>query len=88
MTGYHPSLETLFALGLGDRITGRTNFSESAFLPGHQEQYDKIPEISDTIMMPQKEIMLSQGADFIVDNQMASFDAAAGLRHRGGAGRG
>ncbi|TXK41562.1 ABC transporter substrate-binding protein [Nonomuraea sp. C10] len=78
VTGYHPSLETLFALGLGDRIAGRTNFSESAFLPGHKEQYDKIPEISDTIMMPQKEIMLSQGADFIVDNQMASFDAAGG----------
>ncbi|MDA0633943.1 ABC transporter substrate-binding protein [Nonomuraea sp. MCN248] len=78
VTGYHPSLETLLALGLGDRIAGRTNFSESAFLPGQQEQYDKIPEISDTIMLPQKEIMLSQGADFVLDNAMASFDAAGG----------
>ncbi|MEV0616403.1 ABC transporter substrate-binding protein [Nonomuraea sp. NPDC050404] len=78
VTGYHPSLETLFALGLGDRIAGRTNFSESPFLPGQKEQYDKIPEISDTIMLPQKEIMLSQGADFVLDNAMASFDSAGG----------
>ncbi|MEU4834352.1 ABC transporter substrate-binding protein [Streptosporangium sp. NPDC023615] len=78
VTGYHPALETLLALGLGDRITGRTNFSESPFLPGHKEQYDKIPEISGTIMLPQKEVMLAQGADLVVDNAMASFDAAGG----------
>ncbi|WP_431930129.1 ABC transporter substrate-binding protein [Nonomuraea jabiensis] len=78
VTGYHPALETLLALGLGDRIAGRTNFSESPFLPGQKEQYDKIPEISDTIMLPQKEVMLAQGADFVLDNAMASFDAAGG----------
>ncbi|MBB5138346.1 iron complex transport system substrate-binding protein [Thermocatellispora tengchongensis] len=78
VTGYHPSLETLLALGLGDRIAGRTNFAESAFLPGQKEQYDQIPEISDTIMLPQKEVMLAQGADFVLDNAMASFDAAGG----------
>ncbi|MEU8403880.1 ABC transporter substrate-binding protein [Nonomuraea sp. NPDC048892] len=78
VTGYHPSLETLLALGLGDRIAGRTNFSESAFLPGQKEQYDKIPQISETIMLPQKEVMLAQGADFVLDNAMASFDAAGG----------
>ncbi|MEU8206642.1 ABC transporter substrate-binding protein [Streptosporangium sp. NPDC049046] len=78
VTGYHPSLETLFALGLGDQVAGRTNFSESPFLPGQQEQYAKIPEISGTIMLPQKEVMLSQGADFVLDNAMAGFDAAGG----------
>lgn len=78
VTGYHPSLETLFALGLSDRVTGRTNFSESAFLPGHRELYARIPEISPTIMLPQKEVMLAQGADFVLDNAMASFDAAGG----------
>ncbi|MEV0594500.1 ABC transporter substrate-binding protein [Nonomuraea cavernae] len=78
VTGYHPALETLLALGVGDRIAGRTNFSESAFLPGQEEQYDKIPEISPTIMLPQKEVMLSQGADFVLDNAMASFDAGGG----------
>ncbi|MEO3887225.1 ABC transporter substrate-binding protein [Nonomuraea sp. B5E05] len=78
VTGYHPSLETLLALGLGDRIAGRTNFSESAFLPGQKEPYDKIPEISPTIMLPQKEVMLAQGADFVLDNAMASFDAGGG----------
>ncbi|GAB2910952.1 ABC transporter substrate-binding protein [Nonomuraea fastidiosa] len=78
VTGYHPALETLLALGLGDRIAGRTNFSESAFLPGQKEQYDKIQEISPTIMLPQKEIMLAQGADFVLDNSMAGFDAAGG----------
>ncbi|MEV5409835.1 ABC transporter substrate-binding protein [Thermopolyspora sp. NPDC052614] len=78
VTGYHPALETLLALGLQDRVVGRTNFSESAFLPGQKEHYDKIPEISPTIMLPQKEIMLSQGADFVLDNSTASFDAAGG----------
>lgn len=78
VTGYHPSLETLLALGLSDRIAGRTNFSESPFLPGQKDQYAKIPEISDTIMPPQKEIMLAQGADFVLDNAMAGFDAAGG----------
>ncbi|MEV4170665.1 ABC transporter substrate-binding protein [Nonomuraea sp. NPDC049709] len=78
VTGYHPSLETLFALGLQDRVAGRTNFSESAFLPGQKELYDRIPEISPTIMLPQKEVMLAQGADFVLDNAMAAFDAAGG----------
>jgi iron complex transport system substrate-binding protein len=78
VTGYHPSLETLLALGLGDRIAGRTNFAESPFLPGQKEQYDKIPEIAPTIMLPQKEVMLAQGADFVLDNAMAGFDAAGG----------
>jgi iron complex transport system substrate-binding protein len=78
VTGYQPALETLLALGLGDRIAGRTNFSESAFLPGQKELYDKIPEISPTIMLPQKEVMLSHVADFVVDNSSASFDAAGG----------
>ncbi|MGW3351995.1 ABC transporter substrate-binding protein [Nonomuraea rubra] len=78
VTGYHPSLETLLALGLGDRIAGRTFFGESAFLPGQKEQYDRIPQISETIMLPQKEVMLAQGADFVLDNAMASFDAAGG----------
>ncbi|MFI6789806.1 ABC transporter substrate-binding protein [Nonomuraea sp. NPDC050383] len=78
VTGYQPALETLLALGLGDRIAGRTNFSESAFLPGQKELYDKIPEVSDTIMLPQKEVMLAQGADFVLDNAMAGFDSAGG----------
>ncbi|MGP4098241.1 ABC transporter substrate-binding protein [Nonomuraea sp. KM90] len=78
VTGYHPSLETLFALGLHDRVAGRTNFSESAFLPGQKELYDRIPEISPTIMLPQKEVMLAQGADLVLDNAMAAFDAAGG----------
>lgn len=49
VTGYHPSLETLLALGLGDRIAGRTYFGESAFLPGQKEQYDRIPQISRSV---------------------------------------
>ncbi|MFD9941241.1 ABC transporter substrate-binding protein [Nonomuraea sp. NPDC059023] len=78
VTGYQPALETLFALGLQDRVAGRTDFSESAFLPGHKELYDKIPEISPSIMLPQKEVMLAQGADFVLDNTMTSFDASGG----------
>ncbi|GAA2838295.1 ABC transporter substrate-binding protein [Nonomuraea rubra] len=79
VTGYQPALETLLALGLHDRIAGRTNFSESAFLPGQKALYDRIAEISPTIMLPQKEVMLSQNADFVLDNTMSSFDAAGGL---------
>ncbi|MFI6484760.1 ABC transporter substrate-binding protein [Nonomuraea sp. NPDC050663] len=79
VTGYQPALETLLALGLQDRIAARTNFSESEFLPGQKEHYDKIQEISPTIMLPQKEVMLSQGADFVLDNSSASFDAAGGF---------
>ncbi|WP_049564402.1 ABC transporter substrate-binding protein [Nonomuraea sp. SBT364] len=81
VTGYHPALETLLALGLQDKVAARTNFTElgpDGFLPGQKEHYAAIPEISGTIMLPQKEIMLSQGADFVLDNSMASFDAAGG----------
>ncbi|NRQ39562.1 ABC transporter substrate-binding protein [Nonomuraea sp. NN258] len=81
VTGYQPALETLLALGLQDRVAGRTNFSENGpdgFLPGQKPHYDKIPELSPTIMLPQKEIMLAQGADFVLDNSMQSFDAAGG----------
>ncbi|MDF5752796.1 ABC transporter substrate-binding protein [Spongiactinospora sp. TRM90649] len=78
VTGYQPALETLLALGLGDHVAGRTNFAESAFLPGQREPYDTIPEISDSIMLPQKEVMLAQSADFVLDNTMNSFDAGGG----------
>ncbi|RBQ20641.1 hypothetical protein DP939_06000 [Spongiactinospora rosea] len=79
VTGYHPALETLIALGLQDHVAGRTNFTETAFLPGQEEIYDKIPEISPMITLPQKEIMLAQGADFVLDNSSTSFDPAGGF---------
>ncbi|WP_062431698.1 ABC transporter substrate-binding protein [Herbidospora daliensis] len=81
VTGYQPSLETLLALGLQDRIVGRTAFEENGpdgFLPGQKAAYDTITQISPTIMLPQKEVMLAQGADFVIDNGQSSFDAAGG----------
>ncbi|GAA0986375.1 ABC transporter substrate-binding protein [Acrocarpospora macrocephala] len=81
VTGYQPALETLLALGLQDKIAARTAFEENGpdgFLPGQKAAYDAIPQISDTIMLPQKEVMLAQGADFVIDNGQSSFDAAGG----------
>jgi len=82
VTGYQPVLETLLALGLEDRIIGRLNFSENGpdgFLPGQKALYEAIPEINDTIVLPSKEIMLTQDADFVIDvSAISSFDPANG----------
>ncbi len=82
VTGYEPVLETLIALGLADRVVGRTNFSENGpdgFLPGQKAQYEAIPEISDTIVLPSKEVMLSQQSDFVIDvSAQSSFNSADG----------
>ncbi|TYB57237.1 iron chelate uptake ABC transporter family permease subunit [Nonomuraea sp. PA05] len=66
VTGYHPSLETLLALGLGDRIAGRTFFGESAFLPGQKETYDKIPQIVREFRLPRALLALLVGAGLSV----------------------
>lgn len=82
VTGYQPVFETMVALGLGDRIIGRLNFSElgpDGFLPGHKAVYDSIPEISDTIVFPQKEVVLAQNADVVIaESAMSSFDPSTG----------
>lgn len=82
ITGYQPVLETLLALGLVDRVVGRTNFAENGpdgFLPGQKAPYEAIPEISDTIVLPSKEVTLSQQADFVIDvSALSSFNAADG----------
>lgn len=82
VTGYQPVLETMIALGLQDRIVGRVNFEENGpegYLPGQKAVYDAIPEISDSIVFPSKEVMLSQDADFVIDvSAMSSFDPAGG----------
>ncbi|MGH3911681.1 MAG: ABC transporter substrate-binding protein [Pseudonocardiaceae bacterium] len=82
VTGYHPVFETMVELGLGDRIIGRTNFEENGpegFLPGHKKVYDAVPEISETIDLPQKEVLVAQQPDFVIDLSYAAFDAAEGL---------
>lgn len=81
VTDYQPVFETVVSLGLGDRIVGRTNFEENGpdgFLPGHKEVYDATTEISDTIDLPQKEVLLSQDADFVIAISYNSFDADSG----------
>lgn len=76
VTDYQPAFETIVALGLGDRIAGRTNFEENGpdgFLPGQKAVYDATNEISDNIELPAKEVLLSQDADFILGISYASF---------------
>lgn len=81
MTGYQPVLETLLALGLQDRIVGRVNFSENGpdgFLPGQKELYERLPEISDSISFPSREVMLAQEADLVVSEGWYNFNASRG----------
>ncbi|MGH3915783.1 MAG: ABC transporter substrate-binding protein [Pseudonocardiaceae bacterium] len=82
VTGYHPVFETMVALGLGDRIIGRTNFDENGpdgFLPGHQAVYDAVPEISADIELPQKEVLIAQQPDFVLAVSYSDFDIAKGF---------
>lgn len=68
-------------LGLGGRIIGRTNFEENGpdgFLPGHKTVYDAVPEISDDIELPQKEVLIAQQPDFVIAVSYSDFDAAKG----------
>lgn len=81
VTGYQPVLETLLALGVQDRIIGRVNFSENGpdgFLPGQKELYERIPEISDSISFPAREVMLAQEADLVISEGWYNFDASRG----------
>ncbi|MGH3938969.1 MAG: ABC transporter substrate-binding protein [Pseudonocardiaceae bacterium] len=82
VTGYHPVFETMVDLGLGDRIIGRTNFDENGpdgFLPGHKAVYDTVPEISEDIELPQKEVLIAQQPDFVIAVSYSDFDTAKGL---------
>lgn len=82
ITGYQPVFENLVALGLGDQIIGRLNFSENGpegFLPGQKAVYDKIPEISPTIAFPNKEAMLAQRPDFVISESFSQFNASKGV---------
>ena len=82
VTGYEPVLETMIARGLQDKVVGRLAFEENGpdgFLPGQKAVYDRIPQISDTIVFPAKEVMLSQRADFVIDvSAQSSFNASDG----------
>lgn len=81
VTAYHPVFQTMVELGLGDRIIGRSNFSENGpdgFLPGHKEVYDAVPEISDNIDLPQKEVLIAETPDFVLAVSYSDFDASDG----------
>ncbi|MFY1668504.1 ABC transporter substrate-binding protein [Plantactinospora sp. WMMB334] len=81
VTGYQPVLETMLALGLADRIVGRVNFSENGpdgFLPGQKPLYERIPEISDSIAFPNREVLLAQDADFVISEGWYNFNASRG----------
>lgn len=81
VTGYQPVLETLLALGLQDRVVGRVTFTENGpdgFLPGQKEAYERIPQISDSIAFPGREVMLAQDADLVISEGWYNFDASRG----------
>lgn len=82
VTGYVPALETLIAIGVEDTIIGRARFDDQGegegFLPGHEEIYDAIPEISETGDLPAKEEMLALGADLVISSGNSTYDPANG----------
>ncbi len=81
ITGYQPVLEPLLALGLDDRIVGRTRFEENGpdgFLPGQKDAYDRIPEISEEILFPSKEVMFSLAPDLVVSEGYYTFEPGSG----------
>ena len=82
VTGYHHTFETMVDLGLADRIVARVNFSENGpggFRPGHKAIYDRIPEVSDSIDLPQKEVLIDQKPDFVIATSYGSFNASKGF---------
>jgi len=82
VTGYVPALETLIAIGAQDAVIGRARFDDQGegegFLPGHEEIYDAIPEISETGDLPTKEEMLALGADLVISSGNSTYDPANG----------
>lgn len=81
VTGYQPVLETMLALGLQDRVVGRVNFAENGpdgFLLGQKALYERIPQISDSISFPNRELMLAQDADLVISEGYYNFNAGRG----------
>jgi len=81
VTGYQPVLETVLALGVGDAVIGRLNYSENGpdgFLPGQKALYDKIPEISPKISLPNREALLSLEPDLVLEYSYSGFNASKG----------
>jgi iron complex transport system substrate-binding protein len=81
VTGYQPVLETMLALGLQEHIVGRVRWDENgpdAFIPGQRASYERIPEISDSIALPHREVLLAQDADLVISEGWYNFTAARG----------
>jgi iron complex transport system substrate-binding protein len=66
LTHYHHSFELLAALGVGDKIKYRLNYSDGPILPEHQAVYDAAQEISGSIAAPPKEVTVSLKPELIV----------------------
>jgi iron complex transport system substrate-binding protein len=81
IAGYQPVLESLLAIGVDDEIVGRMHWDENGpdgFLPGQKEIYDRLPEISQDILFPSKEVMLSLSPDFVISEGYYNFEAGSG----------
>lgn len=83
VTSFLPTLETLIELGVGDRVIGRTASADqlgvAGFLPGHEELYDAIPEVSDGYRPPPKEELLALAPDFVFGMSFNDFNPETGF---------
>lgn len=79
---YSVTTELLLRLGLGDRIVAAANFGEA--MPSDLEAaYKKLNLVGKDFIIP-KEVLLSQRADLVMDNQPDYFyDAAQGFATQG-----
>jgi iron complex transport system substrate-binding protein len=75
VTLYPPTTEMMLRLGLGDRIIGAAATKDGNIAPDLQAEYQSLTSISETAEIP-KEVLLSQEADFIFDNQPDWFYSA------------
>ncbi len=82
VTYYQTTLETLLALGLQDRIVGRSKLEEPA-LPDQATAAAAIPQLSGSFTAPTKEILLTSRPDFVFARLPGrEFDAAEGFATR------
>lgn len=82
VTYYQTTLETLLALGLQDRIVGRSKLEEPA-LPDQAAAVASIDQLSDSFTAPTKEILLTARPDFVFARLPGrEFDAAEGFATR------
>ena len=78
ITTFQPTLETMLALGLQDKIVGREDYTEGPRLPEQEAAFKSIRQISKPSAFPSKEVMLSLRPDFVISDTLDNFNASSG----------